>query len=171
LSVTSSFTLPAQPATGSAIQVPLGGDGFSAPHSAVVLRSITLAHDVSGGSAVMEVILDDRFCSLVSYQQMFIDQATELAEVVRAEIVGATSPICRDNITLTPNATLSDTAGIWYPPSWILPGTANRCILRYTAVNVDGDTSHQNALIYQFDIRVRELTNVGFLNWARGPIG
>jgi len=170
VSVTSSFTLPAQPATGAAIQVPLGGDGFAAPHSAVVLRNVNLAHDASGGSAIMETILDDRYVSLVSYMAMFIDQATELAEVVRAEIVGATSPILRENIALVPNATLSDTAGVWYPPPWVLPGTSNRCILRYTAVNVDGDTSFQNALIYQFDIRVRELTNVGFLNWARGPV-
>jgi len=170
VTVSSSFTLPAQPPTGSAILVPLGGDGFSAPHSAITLRAMTLEHDASGGSAVMNAVLDDRYVSLVSFVQMFIDQAIETDEVVRVELSGPSSPTIRTNFTLTANAHFSDTAGIWYPPSWVLPGTSNRCTLAFSADNVDGDQSQMNVLIYQFDIRVRELTNVGFLNWARGPV-
>ena len=87
------------------------------------------------------------------------------------EIAGPNTPTIRQNHALVPNATLSDTANIWYPPSWVLPGTtANVCNFSFRAANVDGDQSQMNALIYQFDIRVRELTDVGFLNWSRGPL-
>lgn len=171
MSVSTTLTLPAQPTTAGTVSViPLGGDGFSAPHSAYSLRSQRLDHDASGGTAAITCVLDARYVSLVSFVNLFIDQASASDEIVRIELEGAGTPIIRDNFTLTANPTTVDAGNIWYPPTWVLPGADRVCLIRFTADNVDGNDSFMSALIYNFDIRVREVTNVGFLGWARGPV-
>ncbi len=169
MAVTETITLPAQPAAGSSVYVPLGGDGLTAPHSAYSIRSMAAVMDVSGGLAQVKVVLDDRFCSLVSFVTAHIENEST-SQVVRFQISGSSTPSIIDNVTLLGFVAHSDCSNVWYPPTWVLPGSGQVCTLTVAADNVDGDTLSVSAVVYNFDIRVRELTNVGFLGWARGPV-
>ncbi len=66
MSVTSAFTLPAQPDNGRVEEVPLGGDGWTSPRSFYAVEE-TLVHDAGGGSATVTCTLDQRYTSLVSF--------------------------------------------------------------------------------------------------------
>ncbi len=57
---------------------------------------------------------------------------------------------------------------LWNVPPVILPGAQEPGIASCRWVNVDSDAYLMHAFIYLFDIRVRELTPMGPLLWARG---
>lgn len=74
MSVAETITLPGQPTDGLNIFVPLGGDGFIAPHSCYELEA-TLDGDASGGTNVIYINLDSRFQSLVSLISIHVSGA------------------------------------------------------------------------------------------------
>ncbi len=168
MSVAFAVTLPLAPGTGILTYVPLGGDGFFAPFAAYSLTSLTLAGDASGGQAGMDITLDDRYTSLVAFLAPQVNQVTEADLVAQMRVVGNNSPSIVENITLLASAVTSDSAALWIPPPWICPGGSNVCTASFVAPNVNGDTSVLSALIYLFNIRAREESPVGLLNFARG---
>ncbi len=66
MSVAESIVLPAQPTSGQLFELPYGGDGLVAPHSAHVLN-MSLTGDATGGTAIIRVHTDPRWCAVVSY--------------------------------------------------------------------------------------------------------
>ncbi len=168
MSVSDSFVLPGVPAIGTVELIPLGGDGMSAPHSCYTVSFFEVAADASAGTAQLTVTLDDRYCSLIGWATAFID-GTNTSQVVRMQITGAGTPAIIDNITLDGFAEQSDVSKIWYPPTWVLPGATRVCSIRFTCKNTDGDDPTLSFVVYNFHIQARELTNIGFLGYARGP--
>lgn len=63
MSVASSVQLPAQPTVGRTIWTPLGGNGYTSPHSMYEVEVI-LTNDASGGDTVMDILFDPRWETL-----------------------------------------------------------------------------------------------------------
>lgn len=133
------------------------------------------AGDVSGGSVFMSVTMDRRFCSLVSYVTVSIDQVTAANADIRIVISDATNRVPQTVFQEDQHATVSlvnaiNVAKTFSPPPIILPGGASIPLIVFEALNVDANDYFVDALIYLFDIRVRETTAMGPLLWAKGTI-
>jgi len=175
MAVTDTVVLPAQPTTGALTFVPLGGDGFTAPHSAYVLNNQQVTSDASGGATSLIAQMDPRFVSLVSFGSMRMIQAADTAVDVRWVIGPATGgvqipQIIRQGLItdIASGITSSTISDVFNPTPLLLPGAGQTGQLLCQVVNVDTDILLMSAYIYNFDIRVRELTPMGPLLWSRG---
>ncbi len=173
ISVTEAFTLPNQPTIGTVRFVPLGGDGFKAPSHAYSIFDASIVGDAGGGNARIQATMDNRYCSLVSYRCGQNQQVSALDADFRLSVTGGDVPE-----QLSQGAATAISAGVslrtigqtFSPTPIVLPGgsfsDAPRVIFRMA--NVLDDEYFLNAWIFCFDIRVRELTPMGPLLWARG---
>lgn len=175
MAVASTFTLPAQPAVGTLTYVPLGGNGFTAPHAAYAVQNFRLTGDVSGGSVKGTIVLDNRFCSLVSFVSFRIGQGTsadaDYRLVVSSDAGGVQIPQILESDLLTAISATVSTSTINHTSvltPMMLPGAGNVGSIQLEFLNVDDDDYRISALIYVFDIRVRETTPMGPLLWSRG---
>lgn len=70
MSVSISVNLPAQPSSsvvdGAIAYIPLGGDGYEAPHS-MFQGVVNLDADASGGTQTISIFADPRFQSMVQF--------------------------------------------------------------------------------------------------------
>ena len=175
MAVAIVVTLPSQPSDGSVTFVPLGGDGFSAPTSAYALQNLKVTGDATGGAASLTANLDNRFCSLVSFVSFRITQTTSADADFRLAITSAaggvqtpqileSGPVTAISATVS-TATINKTLQL---QPMMLPGAGNSGAIDVDFLNVDTDIYRISALIYNFNIRVRELTPMGPLLWARG---
>jgi len=162
MAVTTTVTMPDQPATGQVRYIPLGGDGYVAPHSAYSCF-ISHAMDASGGNSSINLQFDQRFTQMISY--------------MRSEVVGvAADTAVRQFIRIDGDEIISDTtfgtywvgtalsSRLWKPPGVI--GTSTPSMTAYMTsqmVNVDGDTHNFTCRVYNFDKRARELTPLPIL--------
>lgn len=175
MAVASSVTLPAQPTDGTMTLVPLGGDGFTAPHSAYAIQNHRVDGASGGGAAVLTVIMDDRYCSLVQFVTIRNDQVAsadaDLRLIITAKSGGTqipqqtlSGPISAISATVNPS-----TIGVtWNPTPILLPGGSNAGQLVASMLNVENDEYRLSTMIYLFDISVRERTPMGQLLWSRG---
>lgn len=171
ITIISTVTLPAQPPVGSTTYIPLGGDGYSAPHAAYAVKGFSLAHDASGGNAHIGVTMDNRFCSLVSYCTGAIKQITSADAGMSFELLGPTIATVALVGPVAAVISLVDTQEVrktWEVPPLVLPGGSEVGTLSLQVENVLNDSSLIDVLIYLFNIRVRELTPMGPILWARG---
>ncbi len=175
ISVNESIILPAQPAGGVVNYVPLGGDGFTSPFAAYTVNNMNDTGDATGGSAVLKVTMDPRFCALIQYVTWNIGQATPAAAEFRLRIVSSLNAVpllvsqgTAANISL--NVSSGNEVGeTWTPTPIILPGSGGVApFLEARFANVDTDVYKLFMNIFLFNIRVRELTPMGPLLWARG---
>ncbi len=156
--------------------VPLGGDGITAPFAAYSVQQLQVTGDASGGSAACIVLTDVRYCHLLQYVHFNIQQGTAADADFRIVLGGLRQAGLGFQGTQTStSATINaNTVGInWEPTPVIMPGgnvpAGQSAIgLSAKALNVDGDVYLCDAYFYLFDIRVRELTPMGELLWARG---
>ncbi len=177
MSVDATVTLPNQPAIGSSALVPLGGNGYSSPLGAYVVRDMQVTGDASGGRLRAEIKMDQAYCSLVSYVSWEVDQPTPVAMIFRSRLE-------------TPNVTISDAIPLqtdegqqahfallgeantvgktWRPTPVILPGDGANGFVDIAVVNLLNNVLRFDALIYVFDNKVRESENLGNLLWQRG---
>lgn len=173
ISVASAFTLPDQPTLGNVERIPLGGDGFTAPTAAYHVNGFQVNGDATGGGNFLDMTLDNRFCSLVAYVTLQLDQVTPADVGYRmsiTDISGRTPPIV---LQKTGDSTSSNIAAVniaetLSPVPIILGGGPGVGLISIAVRNVDLDQFSMGALIYLFDIRVRELTPMGPLLWSRG---
>jgi len=151
LSVSEATNLTAQPASGigSISYLPLGGNGFLAPHSAY-LASVGITCDASGGTAELILLRDDRFQHLVQFMQLRLVAST--ARLYELTIGKATSISATDVTTRVQGITrvgpAGNTTAHWDPPP-IFDVTR----LQTSTVNTDTVVVTLTALIYNFDIR------------------
>lgn len=75
MSVTSTVQLPNQPAAGSTIWVPLGGNGYTAPHS-MFEAEIQIANDAGGGDTRLFILTDPRWESIVHRAEIIVSSAS-----------------------------------------------------------------------------------------------
>lgn len=172
IAVAAAFTLPNQPTTGGTVTyVPLGGDGFSAPFAAYGIKTFAAVGDVSGGSVVMTATFDPRYCSLVAFATIQITQGTAADADARVLLRGDSVPsvLLQETLDSVPiTASAFQVARTFAFAPLIIPGGGENGQLQVSFTNVDADVFFVDAMIYLFNIRVRELTPMGPLLWARG---
>lgn len=148
--------------------MPLGGDGFTSPHSLYIVHAV-LDSDASGGSNSITVRFDPRYTSLVSYLQT---QVTSGAAAIGCRMEIRTSAL--ENVTLQQEMPLVAVSGqlrtqgvLWTPPALMVtaetaPATSPPF---YTSAidNVDTEALLLTARIYNFDRRARELAPLNLL--------
>lgn len=157
MTVSSTVTLPAQPSTGQAIYHPLGGDGWLAPKAAFTVFN-TLAMDASGGNSVSTIVFDSRFESILVLMQAHLTGGVAAAEFEAQLIQNPRIDSGNAGIRVRAFGTsifldaLSD-QNLW---TWAPPLLVNQASASITTPNVDGDTVHQFAWIFMYNIRVFE---------------
>jgi len=171
ISISETLVLPAQPAIGATTYIPLGGDGYSAPFAAYSVQGFEMDGDVSSGVVSQIITTDERFCSLVSYVAGSINQATPANADFRQTISSPRQVPLMNNagvVTALDAAFTAECNVMWNPPAVILPGATDIGTIVNIWENVLDDTFRMHCLIYLFNIRVRELTPMGPLLFARG---
>jgi len=171
VSVTVALTLPAQPAVGTVKYIPLGGDGYSAPFAAYALKGVRVSGDASSGFMSIEVTMDPRFCSLVSFITGQISQATSADADVELAIIGQEYPTVVFSDAVTAIASLisgTEIAHTFNPAPMVLPGGGQAPLIRCRYLNVNGDFGFIEMMIFLFNISVREKTAMGPLLFSRG---
>lgn len=163
MSVSVDIALPDdQPSSGSYTYVPLGGNGFTAPHACYLLQSISVAGDASGGTAQVGVTLDPRYQGLISVVQA--DQVGTTADVDVRYTIQAEDPSGNIYSQISVAGTLkhlsfeNNARGAWSPPS-----VFNASKVLFKAANVNGDTYAMSGIIYLFNKRASELTPLSVL--------
>ena len=154
MAVSSVITLPAQPASGSSVYIPLGGgDGWVSPISAYsVLNQVTM--DASGTTATCRINFDARWQNILVYSsglttgvagaqdfQTFLVQQEPSASGHRARGFGT-------GIQLGIN---DECVYTWNPPLIL-----NQQRVVISTDNTDGGVLLQFAWIFCFNIRVYE---------------
>lgn len=152
MSVAEVVSLPDQPALGSNIQTPLGGDGWSAP-SSVYEVAISLAGDAGGGTNRITVNFDPRYAGVVTYVQMRNSSASTLLEMECTLFpLGRSTPTASAFANAVPvNGLSSINLFTWCPPP--LPHFAQ---LAATIPNVLGDTLTLFFYLYNFRVQAFE---------------
>ncbi len=171
ISIAETIVLPAQPAIGAVTYIPLGGDGFTAPIAAYSVQGFEMDGDASGGVLTQSIRTDERYCALVAYVSGSINQATPANADSRQTIASTRQvPIMvNSNVIVALAAAFTAEVNVmWAPPPVILPGTTDTGLISNIWENVLNDTYRMHCLVYIFDIRVRELTPMGGLLFARG---
>ena len=177
--VLEELQLPNSPALGTVTYLPLGGDGFTAPFAAWSVANFETAHTATG-RVEQAILMDPRYCSLIAWCTTSVAQAITADQDVRITIPSPTSRVYPEqNFQGNVESVVSVLGGRdvevqWQPTPFILPGglrsTTSADVPRITArwPNVVNDSSFMDLLVYLFDIRVREVTPMGPLLWARG---
>lgn len=146
MAIGEDLTLPDQPAAGSVVFLPLGGNGFLAPHSAFSI-DMQITGDASGGGIAFRINRDERFEHLIQSMMLQVDGSAAIQykfEVFRENdslfINGGTSSVT--------TASGGDGAyQLWTPPAMIDPS-----FWRLKVTNVDGVQVKFKCLIYNFNI-------------------
>ncbi len=175
MAVAETVVLPNQPTAGAVHRTPLGGDGYRAPMAAYIIDNFTLAGDATGTSLTGQIGMDERFCALLAYVTLSITQATDQDIDVRYRLdtSQASSPVAPQvqgrrlefTVSNISTATIND---VWTPVPVIVPGGGAGGLLSVGVVNRDTDAVRISALIYLFNINVRQVMPMGPLLWARG---
>lgn len=175
MAVSATVSLPGQPANGVLDYIPLGGNGFTAPFAAWSLEQMTATGDATGGALTIGVNMDQRYVSLVAFITLAVLQATSADADLRIQLTGSNTTDQGENLIMpSTSATIaSRTSGtVWRPTPMLLPGgqgnPADLPRISARVLNVDTDVFELSTLIYLFNIRVREVTPMGPLLWARG---
>jgi len=171
ITVSTSVDLPEQPVLGNTTYIPLGGDGFSAPFASYSLQGFRATGDASSGRVQLTCVMDDRFCSLVQFVTLEIQQGTEASADFRM-FIGSTAPIAkipRQEVsgviqsidTLVTNGI--EISRTWNPAPYILPGGREAPTVTVQALNVDADEYFVDINILLFNIAVRETSPMSIL--------
>lgn len=154
--VTLDVTLPdtaVAPGLGSPRYQPLGGDGWTSPHS-VFEFGYSSPGTAGGDNNVITVTFDPRWRGIVSYVRLTNSSASAAIEMelqIRPH-APFTSPVMSAFSNATPVNSLSGVNEM----TWSPPPVASMNILRGTTPNVNGDTLTLQAFVYNFNIRVLE---------------
>jgi len=177
--VTETIVLPNQPASGQVTRVALGGDGLISPMAAYAIKDFALTGDGTGLVTHL-VQMDPKFCAIVAYvtytnlQATAADQdvrmtvgADEQARLLFAQTIQTLDADYKSAGIPTLNAT-------WNPTPLILQGGVgftNPPFIRMQVESFTGDVVQLSALVYLFDINVRNRTPIELLYRAMGGRG
>ncbi len=148
MAVNAQVVLPAQPATGSVVYRPLGGDGYTSPMSAYLVRLFGIAGDASGGVASLDLFTDPQFESVFSFVSLAATSPAA-SEAVRFDLYqrdAAAGGISRWEFpgTLSFNADVGSICSFAPPPLFDIGR------LSMNTDNVDTETYFMAALVYNF---------------------
>lgn len=150
MAVAVELVLPDQPGIGVNQYIPLGGDGWTAPHS-VAEFSISSAGDASAGNNVITLNFDPRFISVVSYVRLANSSASTALEMSLTMFpTGRSQPQVQAFANAVPVIGMFGNQILtWCPPP--LPHLGS---LQGATPNINGDTLSIMGWIYQFQINV-----------------
>lgn len=171
MSIAQTLALPDQPALGDVNLVPLGGDGFTAPHSSYHVNTFEVEGDATGGTVTQTIRMDPRYVSLISYATLRMTQVNDTDEIVRFTISGGgfmPRVGCTRTLEHDPHLSTFEIFDTWVPAPVLAPGAGRTTSLSVICDNNVNNLYFVDALVYLFDIRVREMTPMGPLLWARG---
>lgn len=160
MAIADTFTLPAQPALGSVVYTPLGGNGFSAPHSMYDI-TFQIIGDASGGNVVLDIIYDSRFTGMINWLCMTANSAA--ADLGCVMVVSTAEPSgqgFQDAAPMLQATGLSlGTTKPWQPPPVAFTSTQN-FDPTITSIFANNNLKEFNftAQIYNFAKRAREKT-------------
>ncbi len=141
--------------------------------AAYAIMSHAVTGAAGGGTAILRINMDPRFCSLIAWATLGISQATPANVDVRA-IIGTDDPtiprLARQGLEVAIAAQVSSQTILtqWDPTPAILPGGDIVPFVQFTSINIDADVHNMDAFIYIFNINVRQVMPMGPLLWARG---
>lgn len=166
MSVTTTVTLPAQPTIGRSVLTPLGGNGYTAPHACYMVES-SVVGDVSGGTAVVQVVGDARYVNLFAFLNAKIagDAAAGDFQMSLEETSGGTAPNIHIVGTIPNVATTFslNSAFLWFPPPIYYKGVG---VASSAFANVGvGETYRMAVQVYLFAIDVLQRTPLPLLQW------
>lgn len=159
MSVSDSFTLPAQPAAGLARYKPLGGNGYSAPHSEYFV-SVNLAGDATGGLSTITITLDSRYEGIVVLCQSVgttVSAAVESEIQMQRSFAGVNQRVRAQGLGIF-DSNRNSSVYSWTPPLMLDP-----LVLQYTQANVDTDTHNAYLHVLNFNKRASEITPLSVL--------
>lgn len=175
MSVSATVTLPNAPATGVLRYTPLGGNGYTSPHAMYQLKNFLVTGDSGGGTASLEVVMDDRFCCMIAYASMIFGGASTNPATVNWTWGGGLAGISPQFIQQR-QVTLSNTsvgapriADTFDSPAFV-HGSDSNLALTVTTVNEDADTVQLFLSVYLFNINAREKVPIELLVAARGGV-
>lgn len=149
----------------------MGGNGYAAPFAAYAINGWTITGDASGGLATFTCTMDNRFVSLVSYISFQGIQVTPADVGLRTVIRGnpgaptLSRALLLDSLPTT--AAVASLNDVYVPAPVLLPGSQVGTFTVETD-NVDLDVYFVSALVYLFNIDVRQKAPLGPLFWSRG---
>lgn len=155
MAVTTAITLPDQPTIGNVVYQPLGGDGWTAPHS-LFMVDVHSVGDASGGTNRATVNADPRFEMLVDFLMVQVTFATVIDFRFDIGRKNSSRALQCGETVLDPSGALS--ARIWSPPAIIDPAD-----IRVSGENVDTQVIQLKAMIYNFNVRASEKTPLSIL--------
>jgi len=82
MAVSTTVTVPTQPAVGSITLIPLGGDGFYAPQSMYQLEDVAAVADATAGQLQLTINMDPQFECIVQSLTYQISSAAGDKELV-----------------------------------------------------------------------------------------
>lgn len=178
MAVLNTFTLPGQPAQGAGLGgvatfTPLGGDGYTAPRGMFTVTNMVSTGDATGGAHSNEIVMDSRYCSMVSYASMTGPNAADID--IRWSLVasvGGVVPLMVRTLAVDRMGAAIDAATIndlWLPPAFIMPGS-DPATLRIAVINADTITMQLHAVIFIYNINARQKVPYGMLTAPRGGI-
>lgn len=149
MAVATTMSLPDQPAVGLVTYVPLGGDGWTAPHS-VFEVSMASEGAAGGGDNVATVNFDPRWQSVVTYMRATNDSASGTIEMFMELLQDHSQPQLSAFANTVPILGFKTVNLMtWCPPP--IPGMRRA---RCTVPNVDGDDLLFQFYLYNFNINV-----------------
>lgn len=168
MSVTTTWKLPeAIPNTSSNVNlVPLGGNGYTAPHSYYGFLLFS-AGDASGGVNTVQVGFDERYTSIPAY---FMVQVRGMVADINYELLlnadNVDNVAQRDVLTLlTIAGQAQDGEAVWRPPPFIMQGRSDAApvatsppYIRAQFNNLDAEDYILIGRVYNFAIDARQVT-------------
>ncbi len=167
MAVSIDNQLPEQPVLGVNTYTPLGGDGWTAPHSMAEV-SVGSAGAAGGGTNVITVTFDPRFQSLVTYVRLSNSSASGAIEMNLSLFPAL--PRAQPQLQAWANAVPVNDVSTQNNITWSPPPIPNLFRLQATTTNVSGDSLTLQAYIFQFQRRALELVplNVILASLPRG---
>ncbi len=145
MAVSLAVNLTDQPPDGKIEYLPLGGDGYTSPHSLYSV-DVSLSQDVSGGVAAIVISRDERFEHLITLMGSFNSNTSAVATQFDVTAGESSGPFFISNAlpVLTPGGTQT---ALWTPPPIINPIT-----MALRVANVDGFAFTLTMLVFNFRI-------------------
>lgn len=151
MAVTVTTTLPDQPGVGVNTYTPLGGDGWTAPHS-VSEVSMSSVGDASSGNNQIELTFDPRFTSICTYVRLSNSSASAGIEM-NLQLL-PTLPRVQPQVQAFANAVPVNALFTTNDMTWSPPPLPHLGRLFARTTNTNGDTLSLMAYIYQFQVNV-----------------
>lgn len=158
MSVSTTVTLPAQPAQGETIYTPLGGDGKSAPLGCYFCRA-EIDGDAGGTTAAVTIAFDSRYTNLVAYMNMQIN-ADAAAGDFMMRIMRSPSSVAPDRAQIVgtipqvgTTVTQDNASFLWFPPPIYFQGAGAAVA---SCLNVSATETYLltvEVLVFNIDIR------------------